>query len=923
MPTCFTRCCTFLFTIFLTFHPHAEAQTFIHPGGLHTQADLDRMKTQVAAGAHPWIDDWNVLITDAQAQNTYTAAAQANMGANRQRADADAHAAYLNAIRWYISGDTTFAACAVRICNAWSAAVNQVPAGTDIPGLSGIPIFDFALAGEVLRIYPGWAGADFTRFKNMMTTWLYPVCHNFLTNHNGACITNYWANWDACNLGALIAMGVLCDDTAKYNEGVNYFKTGAGNGSIMHAIDTLLPGNIGQWQESGRDQEHAQLGVGLLGYACQVAWNQGLDLFSYSGNRLLAGAEYVAQTNLWRPIPYIYYTNCQNANQDWVSINGRGRLDDRPIWELIYNHYIVQQGLTSPGVQSMAQLMRPEHGSADHLGYGTLTFTTSATASPSPPSPIPSVPAGLTATAGVSRVSLKWVLSTGNTAQGYVVRRATTSGGPYTTVYSSNNNTTPQYTDASVTNGTTYYYVVASTNQSGTSANSSQVSATPATASSLPAGWSNQDIGTTGIAGSATYATVANSTYIATGAGTGISGTGDAFNYTYTSVTGDYTLTARLISITGTLSRTGIMIRESLSPGAATLVMKLGDAGWREAGFGTRSTTGGSMTYVGGNDYTWLPAWFRLQRSGSTFTAYESSDGVTWFTVGTSTVSMANTYYVGLAACSGSASASETSTFDNVSVVAGTPQPIPNGTYKILARHSGKALDVTNNGTANGTNVQQWTANDCTCQQWTLTYLGSGQYQIMGASSGKSLDVNGGSTADGANIQIWTYNNGSNQHFTFTPTDGGYFRITPVNSGKAVDVNGSSTADGANVQQWTYNAGYNQQWRLVGILNNLSTTTTATASPTIINIDETASSQTMVYPNPVTGSSFFIRTGNSLIDKDMLIRMYSVNGDMVMSKWVRQVQSGLIEIKLTSTLSSGVYLIQLDDKHTVRLVIKK
>jgi len=55
----------------------------------------------------------------------------------------------------------------------------------------------------------------------------------------------------------------------------------------------------------------------------------------------------------------------------------------------------------------------------------------------------------------------------------------------------------------------------------------------------------------------------------------------------------------------------------------------------------------------------------------------------------------------------------------------------------------------------------------------------------------------------------------------------------------------------------------------------------------------------------------------------MLIRMYSVNGDMVMSKWVRQVQSGLIEIKLTSTLSSGVYLIQLDDKHTVRLVIKK
>jgi len=915
--------CVFLSLLFP--RPHAGAQTFVHPGGLHTQADLDRMKTQVAAGAHPWIDDWNVLIADAQAQSTYTAAPQANMGANRQRADADAHAAYLNAIRWYISGNTSYADCAVRICNAWSSTVNQVPTGTDIPGLSGISIFDFALAAEVLRIYSGWTATDFTRFKNMMTTYWYPVCHDFLTNHNGACITNYWANWDICNLGALIAMGVLCDDTAKYNEGVNYFKTGAGAGSIMNAVYTLQPGNIGQWQESGRDQEHAQLGVGMLGYVCQTAWNQGLDLFGYSGNRLLAGAEYVAQTNLWRPVPYTFYTNCQAANQDWVSINGRGRLDDRPIWELLYNHYVVQQGISSPGVQAMAQLMRPEHGSVDHFGYGTLTFTLSTATSPYPPSPTPPAPTGVVATAGVSRVSVKWVLAAGNTSQGYVVRRATVSGGPYTTLSTITNNTTPQYTDGSVTNGTTYYYVVASINQSGTSANSPQVTATPAAAAALPTGWARQDIGTVSAAGSASYSTLGNNTYIVSGSGTTIGGTGDAFGYAYTSVTGDYTITARLINITGTLSKTGIMIRESLAAGAKTLVMKLGDAGWREAGFGTRSTTGGSMSFVGGNDYTWLPAWFRLQRSGSTFTAFESSDGATWFTVGTSTVTMATTYYVGLAACSGSTTgALDNTTFDNVTVVAGVPQPIPNGTYKILARHSGKALDVTNNGTADGTNVQQWTANDCPCQQWTLTYLGSGQYQIIGAASGKSLDVASNSTADGANIQIWTYNGGNNQKFTFTPTSGGYFRITPVNSGKAVDVTGSSTADGANVEQWTYNGGNNQQWQLVGVLNNLSSPKTAvTATPAIINVDEAASGGMTVYPNPVTGNSFFIRTGSNWINKDMLVRLYSIDGNLVLSQSVRQGQPGLIEIKLTSAVTPGVYIVRPDDRHAVKLIIKK
>jgi len=60
---------------------------------------------------------------------------------------------------------------------------------------------------------------------------------------------------------------------------------------IMNAVVDLYTPTLGQWQESGRDQEHTQLGVGQMAMACQVAWNQGVDLFGYSSNRLLAGAE--------------------------------------------------------------------------------------------------------------------------------------------------------------------------------------------------------------------------------------------------------------------------------------------------------------------------------------------------------------------------------------------------------------------------------------------------------------------------------------------------------------------------------------------------------------------------------------------------------------------------------------------------------
>lgn len=649
----------------------AGGQSFVHPGGLHTLADLERMKTNVLAGNSPWIDDWRMLERDPQAQSNWKYAARANMGDSRQRADLDAHAAYLNALRWYISGDTNHAECAVRICNAWSAAVNQVPTGNDIPGLSGIPIFDFALAGELLRIYPGWKAEDFNRYTNMMVRYCYPVCHGFLENHAGRCISFYWANWDACNIGALIAMGVLCDDANMFNEGVEYFKHGQGMGSISNAVPFMYAPNFGQWQESGRDQEHAQLGVGLLGSACQVAWNQGVDLFGYSDNRLLAGAEYVAKCNLSYPaatISYTFYDNCSNARQHAISINGLGRLD-RPVWELIYNHYVVLRGLSAPYSTAMTKLMRPERGSGDHFGYGTLTFTLSAAASPYPPLPIPPVPTGLKAEAGVSQVFLNWKKSPDDTAQGYVVRRSTNENGPFREIASWNANSAPQFTDTKVSDGVTYFYVVAARNQAGVSANSNPVAAQPAAAGSLPADWSSANIGKGGRASGATYARASQNTFIANGADGNIGGKADALNFTHHEVQGDFVITARLVSAAPVgWGKVGLMVRESPAPDSKMVALTVGDVGDRQCRFGTRADTGAPLISQAGNDYTWLPVWFKIQRAGGVFTGYQSIEGTNWFKVGTSTLKMSNKCQTGLAVTGGKNGAFNTTVFDHVTI---------------------------------------------------------------------------------------------------------------------------------------------------------------------------------------------------------------------------------------------------------------
>lgn len=136
-----------------------------------------------------------------------------------------------------------------------------------------------------------------------------------------------------------------------------------------------------------------------------------------------------------------------------------------------------------------------------------------------------------------------------------------------------------------------------------------------------------------------------------------------------------------------------------------------------------------------------------------------------------------------------------------------------NGTFKIVNRNGGKAMDANANGTTDGTQIIQWTYGGGNNQRWTLQNRGSNQFSIIGVASGKALDVNAASTANGTKIQLWTYGGGNNQKFTFASTSGGYYRVTPVHAtGSCLDVNGASTANGALIQLWNYSGGNNQQW---------------------------------------------------------------------------------------------------------------
>jgi len=111
---------------------------------------------------------------------------------------------------------------------------------------------------------------------------------------------------------------------------------------------------------------------------------------------------------------------------------------------------------------------------SNSAGSSANSAQASATPSGGSTPTVPAAPTGLTATAGNAQVALSWTASAGATS--YTVKRAITAGGPYTDVTTV---TGTSYTNTGLTNGTTYYYVVSASNSAGSSANSTQASATP------------------------------------------------------------------------------------------------------------------------------------------------------------------------------------------------------------------------------------------------------------------------------------------------------------------------------------------------------------------------------------------------------------------------------------------------------------
>ena len=240
----------------------------------------------------------------------------------------------------------------------------------------------------------------------------------------------------------------------------------------------------------------------------------------------------------------------------------------------------------------------------------------------------------------------------------------------------------------------------------------------------LPTSWLNDDVG--GVGGLTGTSTFSGGTYTVSGAGSAIGGTADAMQFIYQALEGDGSIIARLTSLQEPpypgASQAGVMIRETLNPGAteASVFYGYNSATYMQ----DRQTTGATAVYANSGTYGYAPPeWMKLVRAGNTFTGYVSPDGFNWTLLGTTTVSMAQTVYIGLVVSGGNYL--ETGTFDNVSInSAANPAPVITGLSATTAS-IGSQVEITGNnfGASQGGSILLLNGNSIAINLWTNTSI--------------------------------------------------------------------------------------------------------------------------------------------------------------------------------------------------------
>jgi parallel beta-helix repeat protein len=340
MSSCFRIIVCFSSTLFAVgISSKISAQKFIHPGINQSSADMAHMKQLILKSEQPWKSAFDRLKNLADT-SSFTIKPHAHVlrgpygkpNIGGEDLSKSASMVYNYALLWYITNEKKYANKAIDVLNAWSPVLWDFDYN-DAKLLAAWTGHLLCNAAEILRYTnSGWQQKDIDSFGKMLMRVYYPLMRFYYPQANG--------NWDGAIIHSIMAIAIFMDNRKMFDNAIDHFLRAPVNGSILKYI---YPD--GQCQESTRDQGHVQLGLGEFAGAAQVAFTQGVDLFSIANNRIALGYEYTARFVLGE----------QPHSHDAISERARVVRDD---YEYVYRHYAAT-GVNIPYTKRAADSVRP------------------------------------------------------------------------------------------------------------------------------------------------------------------------------------------------------------------------------------------------------------------------------------------------------------------------------------------------------------------------------------------------------------------------------------------------------------------------------------------------------------------------------------------------------------------------------------
>lgn len=305
------------------------------------------MRTMVEKEEEPWISGFKALQADSYSSTDYVmqgpkAIISRGSPSNFSTFTADTRAAYQHAILWYITRKDGHWKKSTEILDAWGTNLTNI-IGLDTSLLVGIEGDIFANAAEIMRWEGDWteAGAAWqggTGFSNQLY-WLF-ARQSIIIGH---------ANYGMASIKALLSFSIYLEDVNMFNYALNAY---------LNDLCAGLPGNFdrrtGQSSEAGRDQSHAQSGLGWAALAAETLETQGINVWDEMGGVFLKASEHLAKYNLNESVEYDpKFSRCLavlvDGPWDTISERNRGITGRSPgVWDLIYYKFVVEKGKKAP-----------------------------------------------------------------------------------------------------------------------------------------------------------------------------------------------------------------------------------------------------------------------------------------------------------------------------------------------------------------------------------------------------------------------------------------------------------------------------------------------------------------------------------------------------------------------------------------------